>query len=124
MFEGVMKKELRMKLLTKAIEKKLLTNNVEMVISGGELSQKPVVKYFNPVGSGTWLISDMDEEGRMFGLADLGFGTPEMGYVMLEELETVKVGFGLGIERDLGFEADKTVSEYAKEAREVGYVAA
>jgi hypothetical protein len=113
-----------MKLLTKAIEKKLLANNAEMEASAGSLSLKPVVKYFNPTGAATWLISDMDKNGMMFGLADLGMGSPEMGYVMLEELESIKLPFGLGIERDLSFEADKTVSEYAKEASKAGYIAA
>ena len=111
-----------MRLLTKVIESRLLANHKKVVESGGEISLKPVVKYFNPVGSATWLITDVDDDGILFGLADLGFGTPELGYVSLKELEGVKVGFGLGIERDLSFEADKTVSEYATEARELGYI--
>ena len=34
-------------------------------------------------------------------MCDLGFGSPELGYVMLSELESLDVGFGLGIERDI-----------------------
>jgi len=118
-----------MKLLTKAIETKLLKNSnlAESAASGGieiDSDFKPVVKFFNPVGAATWLISEMDPTGRMFGLCDLGFGSPELGYVDLNELSTVSVGLGLGIERDLSFEADKTIGEYATEARDFGFIKA
>ena len=41
------------------------------------------------------------DDWRLFGMCDLGFGSPELGYVMLSELESVDVGFGMGIERDI-----------------------
>ena len=110
-----------MRLLTKVIEEKLRYNS-EHFDSDKDL--KPTVKYFNPCGAGTWLITELDEDGRMFGLCDLGMGSPELGYVMLDELQTLKLPFGLGIERDLSFEADKTISKYAEEARELGYIKA
>tara|TARA_R110000782_G_scaffold241804_1_gene328276 strand:+ start:570 stop:902 length:333 start_codon:yes stop_codon:yes gene_type:complete len=103
-----------MKLLTKQIEKKLKAQ--------GEFrnanKHKPIVKFFG-VGAFTWLISEMDADGdTLFGLCDLGFGCPELGYVSLSELESLKFPpFGLGVERDLHFKADKTLSEYADEAR-------
>lgn len=38
----------------------------------------PVVKFFNPIGEGVWLATELDEDGDiMFGLADLGH--PELG---------------------------------------------
>jgi len=64
----------------------------------------PIVKFFNPMGSQTWEIFEGSPEGddwRLFGMCDLGFGSPELGYVMLSELEGLDVGFGLGIERDI-----------------------
>jgi hypothetical protein len=65
----------------------------------------PVVKFFNPVGSGTWLISELDEDGdTLFGLCDLGFGCPEMGSASLAEIVSVTLPLGLYIERDLHFE--------------------
>ncbi|MCP4481700.1 MAG: DUF2958 domain-containing protein, partial [bacterium] len=79
---------------------------------------------FNPCGAATWLISEMDEDGRMFGLCDLGMGSPELGYVMLDEITSVRLQFGLRIERDMHFEPYKTMSEYATEARELGRIAA
>lgn len=36
----------------------------------------PVVRFFNPIGYATWLATEIDEDGIMFGLADLGFGSP------------------------------------------------
>ena len=34
----------------------------------------PVVKFFNPVGIGTWLATELDADNdTCFGLADLGF---------------------------------------------------
>ena len=60
----------------------------------------------------------------MFGLCDLGMGEPALGYVSLRELASVKLGQGLGIERDLYWTADKTMQEYADEARQTGYIQA
>jgi len=64
-----------------------------------------VVKFFNPLGSQTWEITegsyqeDMDT-WLLFGKCDLGYGA-EWGYVTLSELESVDVGLGMGIERDI-----------------------
>jgi hypothetical protein len=64
----------------------------------------PVVKFFNPVGAATWLATELDRDGdTLFGLADLGFGCPELGSFSLAELAALRLPFGLGIERDLGF---------------------
>ena len=43
---------------------------------------------------------------------------------MLEDLEGLTFQFGLKVERDLWFEADKTLNEYADEARTAGRIAA
>ena len=62
----------------------------------------PVVRFFNPVGQATWLATEIDLDGVMFGLADLGFGCPELGSFALDEMEAIRLPFGLGIERDIG----------------------
>lgn len=80
----------------------------------------PVVRFFNPVGAATWLATEIDEDGVFFGLADLGFGCPEMGSFALEELEAIRLPFGLGIERDLLFEGAFPLSVYANAARRTG----
>lgn len=56
----------------------------------------------------------------MFGLADLGFGSPELGYFALEELESLRRPFGLGIERDILFEGKLPLSVYAQAACRAG----
>jgi hypothetical protein len=119
-----------MKLLTKEIKKKLRSNYIkqeEENMLGGEnfsRSVKPVVKLFNPMGAGTWLITDMDERGIMFGLCDLGVGCPELGNVALSELEELLLPFNMGIERDIHWEADKSLMEYLNEAIENQFIKA
>lgn len=101
-----------------------LIRNFEHAQETGE-SKPPVVKFFCPWGAATWLISEYDPEtGQMFGLCDLGHGCPELGYVSLDDLTTLKGPFGLTIERDLHFTADKSLSDYADEARAQGGIRA
>ncbi len=81
----------------------------------------PVVKFFNPFGAGVWLATELDEDGDiMFGLADLGY--PELGSWSLEELSSVRLPFGMGIERDLLFTGDFPISLWAEAARETGSI--
>ena len=82
-----------MKLFTEEQRTKLLANGTRR---GAD--HKPVVKWFNPCGSGTWLVSELDPEYPdecAFGLADLGFGTPELGSIGLLELTEYRGPFGL-----------------------------
>ncbi len=79
---------------------------------------KPVVKLF--CGRATWLLTELDEDARLFGLCDLGMGFPELGYVSLAELESLNTFPPL--ERDRYFTATKTISKYAEEARRVGRI--
>ena len=100
-----------------------LETYIVVVLKNNVVNRKPVVKYFYPAGSATWLISEIDDDGDgLFGLCDLGMGHPELGYVSLSELKAAKGPLGLGIERDLHWSADRTLSEYADVAREVGYI--
>ena len=55
--------------------------------------------------------------------SDLGLGHPELGYVSLSELQTVRGRLGLPIERDLHFRADRPLTVYAAEARQAGRIA-
>jgi hypothetical protein len=49
-------------------------------------------------------------------------GCPELGYVSLAEISAVRGKLRLPVERDLHFEADKTISAYADEARARGHI--
>ena len=69
-------------------------------------------KFFDPCGAATWYISEAEEvlhmdgteDLQMFGWCDMGLGFPELGYVMLSDLASVKGPLGLGIERDIFFD--------------------
>lgn len=106
------------KLITDAQRAQLLANG-RRTIENEDFDPLPVVKLFTPDASATWLLTeiDPDDEDHAFGLCDLGQGFPELGYVSLAELQSVRGRLGLPIERDLHFEADKTISAYAREAR-------
>lgn len=81
----------------------------------------PVVKLFNPIGAATWLVTELDEDDdTLFGLADLGFGCPELGSFSLTEIESVRLPGGLAIERDLYFDPRFPLSVYAEGARIAG----
>lgn len=83
----------------------------------------PVVKYFSPVGAATWLATELDADGdTLFGLADLGFGCPELGYFSLSEIESLRLPFGLTVERDLFFASRHPLSVWADAARSAGSI--
>jgi hypothetical protein len=73
-----------------------------------------------PVGAATWLATELDEDGIFFGLADLGFGCPELGSFALKELEAIRLPLGLGIERDILFQGEFPLSVYAEAASRAG----
>jgi len=98
---------------------KLLTEElIKEFQKQGDTSQKKaediriIAKFFNPTGAGTWFATEYDPVERVFfGYANLG--DPEMaelGTFSLDELQSYKGRFGLGIERDLHFH-DKTLKD-------------
>ena len=109
-----------MNLVSDDTRKLLLANGSE----GRELDPVPVVKFFDPTGVATWLITEMmpAEPDILFGLCDLGMGCPELGYVSLSELQGVRGQLGLGIERDLSFVGRYPLSVYAEAARLLGRI--
>lgn len=83
----------------------------------------PVLKLFNPAGPGTWLITELDADGdTLFGLCDLDMGCPELGSVSLREITSVKLPFGLTIERDVHFMGRLPISRWAEIARRTGSI--
>jgi len=87
-----------MKLLTKQIEKKLPALGSQ---DGLGYKAQVYVKYFNPAGAGTWLVTEYDPEQKlMFGAVEIG-GDWELGYISLDELENTPLPLGMKIERDL-----------------------
>ncbi|WP_323042985.1 DUF2958 domain-containing protein [Gemmobacter sp.] len=105
-------------LLTPELREQLLANGCQR-----DVDHVPVVKFFNPFGAGVWLATELDEDGDiMFGLADIGY--PELGSFSLEELSSLRLPFGLGIERDILFTGDFPISIWAEAARKAGSIRA
>ena len=108
-----------MKLLTKALRDRLVKNHQEhkKLYNDDPPEHKDfnaVVKLFNPTGIGTWYLSELDPETNIaFGLAVLH--EKELGYIDLTELENFKGQFGLGIEREYSFKANKLSLEDCKQ---------
>ena len=83
---------------------KLLTQQQELQLKINSKKRKPIayVKLFNPSGLGTWWLSELDENNRIYGIAEIH--EKEYGYFSLDELKEIKSPpFGLGIERDKWF---------------------
>lgn len=114
--------------MTPEVLQQLINNHVEQQPVKGTRSERdfpPVCKLFLPWTSGTWLISELDpDDGLAFGLGDLGFGTPELGYISIDELYEITGPAGLKVEMDIHFKASKPLSQYATEAREKGSIQA
>ena len=93
------------------------------------LDEKPVIKLFDAWGQAFWLLVELEPEKEAkfhgdpvdyaFGLADLGLGFPELGYVSVDELRGMTLGQGgpPRIERDLWFQPEKTLAEYLEDAK-------
>ena len=87
-----------MKLMTKAIRKKLPPLYAQEKQGMGAVVY---VKFFDPCSQWTWYATEFDGEDMFFGLV-VGH-VAEFGYFSLSELKKFKNRFGLGIERDLYF---------------------
>lgn len=103
-----------MKLLTKALKKQIpALYSTELV----PLKEKIVVaKFFNPMGAGTWYViegQERDGDFIFFGLVDLH--DKNFGYFSLNELQSIRLPFGLRIERDIHF-SKENISKFLEKA--------
>ena len=119
-------KELHMTLFTKTQHEQLIANCqaqiVRMDAGDPDIDFKPVVKLFTPDAQCTWLLTELGLDDIAFGLCDLGLGSPEVGFVCMREIRELRGPLGLPVERDLHFDACKTLSAYAEEARAHGRI--
>lgn len=67
---------------------------------------------------------DPEDPDIAFGLCDLGMGFPELGSVRVSELAAARGRLGLSVERDVHFEAERTLSFYAAAAAKAGAICA
>ena len=74
----------------------VLLANGRKSLENPDFDPAPVVKLFTPDAGATWLLTeiDPDDHDHAFGLCDLGLGAPEIGWVSLGELATVRGGLG------------------------------
>ena len=62
-----------------------------------------VAKFFNPCGSQTWYATEYNPETNVCMGYVTGMGFDEWGTFSIDELESLRLSFGLTIERDLYF---------------------
>lgn len=103
--------------MTKEIERILEKQEGGLYAQEGKgMQSKVVVKYFNPCGAGTWLITAGERRGSdwlLYGYCHIYCW--EWGYVTLSELEGIKLPYGLGIEREIYTKPkSKTVAELCR----------
>lgn len=100
-----------MKLMTKEVEKKFEQYPLGSQDGKGEDSEI-IVKFFNPFGAGTWLITEGEkqEDGNWLLFGYCHIFEWEWGYVALNELQDI--GY---IERDLYLDEGITVAEYLRD---------
>ncbi len=105
-----------MKLLTKEILRKLPPLGSQ---DGTPLDQQRIwVKFFNPVGAGTWYGTEYDPEtNQFFGYAVIHPGCGELGYFNLDELKGVRLPFGMKIERDMYWDDETTLQTVVDRGR-------
>lgn len=90
---------------------------------GERFDPVPVLKLFNPLGAATWLATELaDDDDTLFGLADLGFGCPELGPFSLSEIASVRLPYGMRMERDIAFEGRFALSVWAAWSRRAGSI--
>src|SRR3546814_7530845 len=112
--------ELRFSLRAKDLERRAADRDEHPA-----LDPFPIVKFFKPVGAATWLATELAADGdTLFGLADLGFGCPELGSFSLSELAEVRLPLGMSIERDIGFSTVHRLSTWAAWSRRAGSILA
>lgn len=98
-----------MKLLTKELEKKLTEAGIAEAAASVEdqrnIADKVILaKFFYPCGYATWYATEYLPEDRVFfGFCAVLPGGEEWGYFSLDELQSFRGKFGLGIERDMHF---------------------
>jgi hypothetical protein len=111
-----------MKIITKAIEKAFEKQGDTSQLSMSNI--KIVMKLFNPCGAGTWYLYEHLEDDIYMCFANLG--DPEMaecGTVSMSELMSLRLPFGLKIERDMHFEPlSRTLKEVYDKIKSGGHV--
>ena len=117
---------LPMPLLPEHLRQSLVINwELMRVSSEAEVSPDlfPEVRLFTPNANAVWLLTELNPDTNVaYGLCDLGVGSPELGYVDLDELEKLAATEGFEIEVDLHFDTHTRLSQYAELAKLAGRI--
>jgi hypothetical protein len=98
-------------------QQKLLTREIERQLPALRSTEgrdpkdvKVPAKFFNPCGAGAWYPVEYDPVERVFfGLTVIT--DAELGYLSLDDLEAFRGPLGVGIERDLWWDATTTLAD-------------
>lgn len=114
---------MRVKLITKAVEKEL--NDTKQYSTDGVPAdqRKVIVKFFTPDSSFTWYVvegqrRDDEYEWDFFGAVDNGQDDAEWGYFTMGQLKEVRGQYGLPVERDRHYSQD----EWQRDVKRLGLV--
>ena len=100
-----------MKLLTKEITKKAQ----KQYDKGSDMDEQMVVaKFFDPMGSWTWYLMNMQDETGNYAWGIVKGHEVEAGSFSVRQLQDIKLPFGIGIERDTLFEPMKASDVFDK----------
>ena len=108
-------------LIPNDIRERLLANGARSA-AGEDIDPIPVVKLFTLDANATWLLTELDENEIAFGLCDLGLGSPELGYVGISEIVSLRGPMGLPVERDEHYTETRSLSVLANLARQKGAI--
>ncbi|WP_232491740.1 DUF2958 domain-containing protein [Novosphingobium kaempferiae] len=111
-----------MTLLPHAMRARLVAN-FDSGVRDPDFDPIPVARLSNPAGRAVWLVTELfPDEDTLFGLADLGFGCPELGTFSLREIAGVRLPLGLRIACDLAFATRHRLSIWAAASRLAGSI--
>ena len=100
--------------------REIMIHNAFESQEGIEKDHAPVVKLYSQYGKAIWLLSELDPKNNIaYGLCDLGNENPEISYVSLTHLESIKharLKVPM-IEMDTKFEGQFPLSVYAAAAK-------
>jgi hypothetical protein len=103
----------------------IMIHNAQEVQNQLAKDHAPVVKLHSKYGKAVWLLSELDPVSNIaFGLCDLGQGNPELSYVSLSDLASIKharLKVPM-VETDPVFEGKYPMSVYLKAAKSAGRV--
>jgi hypothetical protein len=98
----------------------IMIHNAQEVQNDLGKDHAPVVKLHSKYGRAIWLLSELDPVNNIaFGLCDLGQGKPELSYVSLTDLASIKharLKVPM-VETDNHFEGKYPMSTYLKAAK-------